>query len=38
MARRVSIKKNIKNWKRGLKQKAISMNEQKEMRKGLILT
>lgn len=38
MAKKMSKKRNIKNWKKGLGTKAISISNQSEMRKGLILT
>lgn len=38
MAKKLTKKQNIKNWKSGNDKKAISVNEQTKMRKGLILT
>ena len=40
MAKRLSKRKNIKNWKKGLKTKAISIEgiNSTQMRKGQILT
>lgn len=38
MAKKLTKKKNIKNWKKGLGEKAISSGNEKQMRKGIILT
>lgn len=38
MAKKLTKKKNIKNWKKGLGEKAINMVNTSNQRKGLILT
>lgn len=38
MAKKMSKKKNIKNWKKGLKTKAINIENNSQLRKGILLT
>lgn len=38
MAKKMTKKQNIKNWKKGTKTKAISIETNSNLRKGIILT
>ena len=38
MAKKLKKKQSIKQWKKGLKTKAVNLAENRQMRKGLILT